>query len=98
MTLHVSVGTFVPVKTDNIKKHIMHSETFEINQETVDKINQGETDIFRIIDITEKLLLSYFNADRINIATSLPGTPWRVLKQTVIFPKQCGAKNRGNLN
>ncbi len=40
VTLHVGAGTFVHVKTDNIKDHVMHSETFEINQATIDKINQ----------------------------------------------------------
>ncbi|WP_425353114.1 S-adenosylmethionine:tRNA ribosyltransferase-isomerase [Abyssogena phaseoliformis symbiont] len=40
VTLYVGAGTFVPVKTDNIKDHVMHSETFKINQATIDKINQ----------------------------------------------------------
>lgn len=40
VTLYVGAGTFVPVKTDNIKDYVMHSETFKINQATIDKINQ----------------------------------------------------------
>ncbi|CAB9540048.1 S-adenosylmethionine:tRNA ribosyltransferase-isomerase (EC [Bathymodiolus brooksi thiotrophic gill symbiont] len=51
VTLHVGAGTFVPVKTDNIKDHTMHSEIFEINQSTVDKINQTKANGGRIIAI-----------------------------------------------
>jgi hypothetical protein len=35
--LHVGAGTFQPVKTDNIKDHTMHSEYYEISQDSVDK-------------------------------------------------------------
>ncbi|AYQ57585.1 tRNA preQ1(34) S-adenosylmethionine ribosyltransferase-isomerase QueA [Bathymodiolus thermophilus thioautotrophic gill symbiont] len=51
VTLHVGAGTFVPVKTDNIEDHTMHSEIFEINPATVDKINQTKANGGRIIAI-----------------------------------------------
>ncbi|CAB5496431.1 S-adenosylmethionine:tRNA ribosyltransferase-isomerase (EC [Bathymodiolus thermophilus thioautotrophic gill symbiont] len=51
VTLHVGAGTFVPVKTDNIEDHTMHSEIFEINPVTVDKINQTKANGGRIIAI-----------------------------------------------
>ena len=38
VTLHVGAGTFQPVKVDDIETHKMHSEQFEIDQITVDKI------------------------------------------------------------
>ncbi len=38
VTLHVGAGTFQPVKVEDIKDHKMHSEYFEVCQETVDKI------------------------------------------------------------
>lgn len=38
VTLHVGAGTFQPVKTDNITDHKMHSEWYEISQDTADKI------------------------------------------------------------
>ena len=40
ITLDVGLGTFQPVKTDDIKKHKMHSERFELTQDVVDMINQ----------------------------------------------------------
>ncbi len=41
-----------------------------------------KTEIFRIIDITEKLMLGYFNADKINIASfgnMLPNVHWHIM-------------------
>ena len=51
VTLHVGAGTFQPVKAENIKEHKMHSEYFEIDQDTVDKINQTKKNGGRIIAV-----------------------------------------------
>ena len=40
VTLHVGIGTFRPVKEDEVEKHEMHSEHFYIKQEDCDKINE----------------------------------------------------------
>ena len=40
VTLHVGLGTFRPVKVENVDEHIMHSEYYEISKETIDAINQ----------------------------------------------------------
>ena len=42
VTLNVGLGTFRPVKCENILDHKMHSETFEITQETADIINKAK--------------------------------------------------------
>lgn len=42
VTLNVGLGTFRPVKCDNILEHKMHSETFEISEETAKKINEAK--------------------------------------------------------
>jgi len=41
VTLNVGLGTFRPVKCENILDHKMHSETFEITQDAADKINSA---------------------------------------------------------
>lgn len=51
VTLHVGAGTFQPVKADNITEHQMHSEYFEIDQDTVDKIQQTKASGGRIIAV-----------------------------------------------
>ncbi|MCL2621892.1 MAG: tRNA preQ1(34) S-adenosylmethionine ribosyltransferase-isomerase QueA, partial [Firmicutes bacterium] len=42
ITLHVGLGTFLPVKTDNILEHTMHSEYYEITKENADIINSSK--------------------------------------------------------
>lgn len=39
LTLHVGLGTFLPVQTEDIRDHHMHSETFVINSETSKQLN-----------------------------------------------------------
>ena len=42
VTLHVGIGTFRPVKVENVENHEMHSEHFYIKQEDVDIINKAK--------------------------------------------------------
>ncbi|MEG2249065.1 MAG: S-adenosylmethionine:tRNA ribosyltransferase-isomerase, partial [Akkermansia sp.] len=42
LTLHVGVGTFRPVKVDQIEDHEMHTERFVLPQETANEINQAK--------------------------------------------------------
>ena len=49
VTLHVGLGTFRPVKVDNILEHKMHSEHYHIPQKTADLINQTKKAGGRVI-------------------------------------------------
>ena len=49
VTLHVGLGTFRPVKADNILDHHMHSELCMMNQETADILNQTKARDGRVI-------------------------------------------------
>ena len=51
VTLHVGIGTFRPVKLENIEEHHMHSEHYYIKQEDVDKINKAKREGHRIIAV-----------------------------------------------
>lgn len=51
VTLHVGIGTFRPVEVNDITKHKMHQEWIEINQNTVDLINQTKLNGGRIIAV-----------------------------------------------
>lgn len=49
VTLHVGLGTFRPVKVDNILEHHMHSEFYQIEEEEAQKINQAKATGKRVI-------------------------------------------------
>lgn len=61
VTLHVGVGTFRPVKTDNILEHQMHSETFEVQSAVVDKLNQKKDQVFAVGTTSLRVLESIFD-------------------------------------
>ena len=51
VTLHVGLGTFRPVKVDDVTKHKMHSEHYWLPQETADLINNTKKNGGRIISV-----------------------------------------------
>ncbi len=51
VTLHVGIGTFRPVKVENVEEHEMHSEHFYIKKEDADKINKAKEDGHRVIAV-----------------------------------------------
>lgn len=51
ITLHVGLGTFRPVKVENILDHHMHSEFYQVTNETADIINKTKENGKRIISV-----------------------------------------------
>jgi len=49
VTLHVGLGTFRPVKEENLLDHKMHSEHYEVTKEAADKINNAKRNGKRVI-------------------------------------------------
>jgi S-adenosylmethionine:tRNA ribosyltransferase-isomerase len=49
VTLHVGLGTFRPVKVENVLEHHMHSEFYQIDEEAAEKINRTKENGGRII-------------------------------------------------
>ena len=49
VTLHVGLGTFRPVNTENILEHHMHSEYYEINEEAVNTLNKTKQNNKKIV-------------------------------------------------
>ncbi len=51
VTLHVGLGTFRPVKTENILEHHMHTEYCEVSKETAEKVNRVKERGGRVIAV-----------------------------------------------
>lgn len=51
ITLHVGLGTFKPVKTENIIDHKMHSEHYELSKETADLINKTKKEGHKVFAV-----------------------------------------------
>ncbi len=65
VTLHVGLGTFLPIKTDDLTKHDMHEEYFTIAKDTLDRINDAKKQGKRIVAVgttTVRVLETLTNA------------------------------------
>ena len=51
VVLHVGLGTFRPVKVDDVTKHIMHSEEYFLDEETAKRLNNAKKNRKRIIAV-----------------------------------------------
>jgi S-adenosylmethionine:tRNA ribosyltransferase-isomerase len=49
VTLHVGLGTFRPVKVDDVREHHMHTEWYHVTQETADLINKTHENGKRVV-------------------------------------------------
>jgi len=62
LTLHVGLGTFLPIRSDNVEDHKMHSEWFHIPTETVEAIKGAKKSGHRVVALgtTVARTLEYF--------------------------------------
>ena len=51
LTLHVGLGTFLPIRSDNVEEHHMHSEWFHIPKDTLQAIKETKTSGHRVIAV-----------------------------------------------
>ena len=51
VVLHVGLGTFRPVKVEDVENHIMHSEEYYIDNDTAERLNKAKRDGKRIIAV-----------------------------------------------
>ena len=51
VTLHVGLGTFRPVKVDDVLEHDMHSEFYMVSEEAAEKINKAKENGHRVITV-----------------------------------------------
>lgn len=66
LTLHVGLGTFRPVKVEDVTKHVMHSEHYIIDESTAQRLNDAKKKCKKIIAVgttTVRTLESAVNSD-----------------------------------
>ena len=51
LTLHVGLGTFLPIRSDNVEEHHMHSEWFQIPEDTIKAIKETKQASHRVIAV-----------------------------------------------
>lgn len=64
VTLHVGAGTFQPVRVDNIKDHVMHSEVAHVPEETVQAVKQARERGNRVVAVGTTSVRSLESASR----------------------------------
>lgn len=62
LTLHVSLGTFRPVKVDNIEEHHMHTERYIINEDVCKKVNEAKKNGKKVVCVGTTSLRSIESA------------------------------------
>lgn len=66
VTLHVGAGTFQPVRADDVRDHVMHSEWLQVGEDTVAKIRQVKASGGRVIAVGTTSVRSLESAAREN--------------------------------
>lgn len=51
ITLHVGMGTFMPVRTENLEDHVMHTEGYHVSEEVAEKVNKAKAEGRKVIAI-----------------------------------------------
>ncbi len=73
ITLHVGLGTFMPVKTDTVEKHKMEREVFEVENSLIDEIKESKKQGSRIVAVgttVTRTLEAVFSGHYIKTATN----------------------------
>jgi S-adenosylmethionine:tRNA ribosyltransferase-isomerase len=88
ITLHVGLGTFLPVRSTHIEDHIMHSESFTIDEQTAAKIETAKATGRKIVAIgttTARTLESACPSSNTNYPLPTPHSPFPKTGTTSIF-------------
>jgi len=66
LTLHVGLGTFLPIRTDEVEGHKMHSEWYHIPEDTLEAINTAKSEDHRVVALgtTVARTLEYYTKTR----------------------------------
>jgi S-adenosylmethionine:tRNA ribosyltransferase-isomerase len=80
VTLHVGLGTFLPIKSENLEDHLMHEEWYEVPEETANSVDAAREKGGRILAVGTTSLRTLESAAVIRNDPAGPDTPpvWRL--------------------
>ncbi len=86
LTLHVGLGTFLPIRTDNLEDHKMHKEYFEIPQSTIARIYDAKRRNRRVVALgtTVTRTLEYANDEIMAMGQKLADDPEHTSRDKLI--------------
>ena len=75
LTLHVGLGTFLPIRSENVEDHDIHTEYFSIDQSTIAAVNKARQHQNRVVALgtTVTRTLEYVYTNSPNITTAITG-------------------------
>src|SRR5690606_18733497 len=82
VTLHVGLGTFNPVEVEDLSKHKMDSEEFEVSQECTDIVNKGVANKKRICAVGTTVMRSIEST----VSSNRTLNPYKGWTNKFIFP------------
>ncbi|MCP4482272.1 MAG: tRNA preQ1(34) S-adenosylmethionine ribosyltransferase-isomerase QueA [bacterium] len=71
VTLHVGMGTFKPIKTDNINEHKMLAEEYQISQKLANKLKSGEKRVTVVGTTSTRTVESFFKTGKLSDKTNM---------------------------
>lgn len=74
VTLHVGLGTFAPVKAENLDEHVMHEERYEISDDTACLVNEAKNTHRRVIAVGTTSVRVLESAAQKNNGRLVPGS------------------------
>jgi S-adenosylmethionine:tRNA ribosyltransferase-isomerase len=89
VTLHVGLGTFAPVKIDDVTKHKMHSEYYEVEESVWDNIQQAKKEGRRVVAVgttTARVLESVATSNKLADWTDIfiyPGYEYKIIDSLI---------------
>jgi S-adenosylmethionine:tRNA ribosyltransferase-isomerase len=96
VTLHVGLGTFLPVKSEKVEEHQMHSEWVELNDKNAEIINRAKQEGRRVVAVgttTVRTLEGIFRLQQSDFGLQSSGAEVRKLKSEVLLQPFCGDLN-----
>jgi S-adenosylmethionine:tRNA ribosyltransferase-isomerase len=89
LTLHVGLGTFAPIRSDDPQGHIMHEEFYKVPSQTITQVLQARKDrrpIFFVGTTSFRAMESYFLANPTDQAALAAADHWQSTR-LFVFPK-----------